>query len=85
MLYRIVRRYRDNQRSEVLASNLTEAQAQAHCRGTETSSSTCTRAAAQARTDKYGPWFVGYEEQAPKRQPQRNSLTRALVGIYQNE
>lgn len=83
MLYRIVRRYRDNQRREVIKTDLSEANAQGYCKGRETSSSTATSAEAQARTAAFGPWFDGYEEQAPKRQPKRDSLTRALVGIYQ--
>lgn len=83
MLYRIVRRYRDNQRREVIKTDLSEANAQQYCRWAESSSPTATSASARARTATFGPWFDGYEEQAPKRRPKADSLTRALVGIYQ--
>ena len=56
--YKIVRRWRDdNARREVIATGLTLAEAQEHCRDPETSSST----ASDPGDD--GPWFDGYEEE----------------------
>jgi hypothetical protein len=49
-------------RRRVVRRGLTLAQVTAHCSDPETSSSTCTGAAARRRTVKYGPWFDGYEE-----------------------
>jgi hypothetical protein len=64
MTYRIVRMYQDGARSRrTIERGLTLDEAQAHCSDTETSSSTCTEAAAKARTRKFGPWFDGYEEE----------------------
>ena len=42
--------------------NLTEEEAQAHCRGSETSSSTCTSAVGKRRTREKGDWFDCYTE-----------------------
>lgn len=68
MPYRVVRYYfRDdewfNLDSEVLESGLSLADAQAHCRNPETSSSTATSPEATARTEQCGPWFDGYERE----------------------
>lgn len=64
MTYRIVRVYRDGRKTERVKgkTNLTLAEAQAHCRDPETSSSTAKSPKARSRTEKYGPWFEGYEE-----------------------
>lgn len=62
-LYRVVRLYRDRDAKPIIASRLTEAQAQQYCRGPETSSTTATGAAAQRRTARFGPWFYAYERQ----------------------
>ncbi len=62
--YRIVRHYFNawpNHRT--IKAGLTLAQAQAHCKDPETSSSTCTKAAGRARTRRIGPWFDGYSEE----------------------
>jgi len=62
--YRIVRFYKDaaiNRR--VIATGLTLAEAQAHCKDPETSSSTATGKVARARTRRVGDWFDGYEEE----------------------
>jgi len=61
--YKILRMYfNDDVPTEVITKGLTLEQAQAHCKDPETSSSTCTSAAGKERTEKYGPWFDGYEE-----------------------
>jgi hypothetical protein len=62
--YKIVRFFQDgNVPSEVIVRGLTLEQAQAHCQDPETSSSTATGEAAQRRTEQFGPWFDGYEEE----------------------
>ncbi len=58
--YKIIRFYRDNGK-RVVKRNLTLAEAQAHCRDKETSSSTCTSYAGRKRTRLHGPWFDGYD------------------------
>ena len=62
--YRIVRCYFDRTipRRQVRGlGNLSLADAQAHCRKAETSSSTCTGKVGRARTARRGPWFDAYE------------------------
>ena len=59
--YKIVR-YFFNGGSETIKTGLTLEEAQAHCRDPETSSQTCTLPENKAITEKYGPWFDGYEE-----------------------
>lgn len=62
--YMIVRLYQDPDRdSEVLERGLTRAAAQAHCKDPETSSSTASSPEGLTRTEKYGPWFDGFEEE----------------------
>ena len=67
MAYKIVRNYFNSQRAagarRTVATGLTLEQAQAWCQNPETSSRTCTTAAARRRTAKYGPWFDGYTEE----------------------
>jgi hypothetical protein len=65
-MYKIVRNHFDTQRSpnrRVIKRDLTLAEVQAHCRDPETSSKTCTKAAGKRRTERYGMWFDGFEEQ----------------------
>ena len=59
--YKIIRGYFCGGR-RTIATGLTLAEAQAHCRDPETSSRTCTKAPGKARTRRMGPWFDGYEE-----------------------
>lgn len=60
--YRIVRFYqRARIRRRVLVERCTLAEAQAHCRNPQTSSSTATGKSQRARTRRVGPWFDGYE------------------------
>jgi hypothetical protein len=62
-MYKIVRMYFKNANlNRTIKTGLTLEQAQAHCKDPQTSSSTCTSAKGRARTQKYGPWFDGYEE-----------------------
>lgn len=62
--YRIVRGYRDHEeKREVVRRGLSLEEAQAHCRDPETSSSTCSDPKNIRRTETYGPWFDGYEEE----------------------
>jgi hypothetical protein len=62
-MYRVVRFYREAHiRRRVIETGLTLAEAQAHCKDPETSSSTCTKAAGRRRTRRMGAWFDGYEE-----------------------
>lgn len=61
--YDVVRFYRDRPGEEqVVARNLSLAEARAHCNDPETSSSTATNPAAVRRTKRYGPWFDGYRD-----------------------
>lgn len=63
--YKIVRMYFNNLISNrTIMRGLTLEEAQAHCKDPETSSSTCTKAPGRRRTERYGPWFDGYEEEA---------------------
>lgn len=45
---------------------LTLEQAQAHCNGPETSSTSCTSPEAKRRTKLHGPWFDGYDRDCCK-------------------
>ena len=60
-MYKVVRYYFKGG-NRVIATGLTLAEAQAHCRNDETSSSTAKSSKAKARTLKVGPWFDGYQE-----------------------
>jgi hypothetical protein len=58
--YYIIRFYRHGGR-RIIATGLTEAEAQAHCCNPETSSSTARGAAARRITRRNGGWFDGYD------------------------
>ena len=62
-MYKIIRFYRDRYGSRTIETGLTLKQAQAHCSDPETSSSTCTSAAAKRITRRNGEWFDGYTEE----------------------
>lgn len=55
--------YRDEHPSEVIATDLTLAQAQEHCQDDESSSGTAVSAEMVALTAERGDWFDGYEEE----------------------
>jgi hypothetical protein len=59
-MYKIVRSYL-NHPSKVIKRGLTLKEAQAHCRDSETSSSTCTKPELVTHTELMGPWFDGYD------------------------
>lgn len=66
-MYKIVRMFqrdtpRGHGRNRTIKTRLTLEQAQEHCRDPETSSSTATGYKARKRTERFGPWFDGYEE-----------------------
>jgi hypothetical protein len=65
MTYRVVRYYQPNplQRSRVILSGLTEADARAHCQDPESSSLTATGPIGRRRTRERGAWFDGYEKE----------------------
>jgi hypothetical protein len=59
-MYKILRFY-FNGRPRVLKRGLTLEEAQKHCSSDESSSRTATKPKAKARTERYGPWFEGYD------------------------
>lgn len=61
--FKVIRFYRDSNLTETIATGLTLDDAQEHCRDPETSWHTATSPEARARTEKYGPWFDGYDEE----------------------
>ena len=50
------------EKTRTIATGLTLAQAQAHCKDPETSSSACTSSVARKRTRTFGMWFDSYAE-----------------------
>lgn len=62
--YYIVRMFRDVNKRMVIKSGLTLEEAQEHCKDPETSSSTASGTAERLLTQRFGPWFDGYEEEA---------------------
>lgn len=66
-MYKIVRNFQrdtpsNHGRNRTIKTGLTLEEAQAHCRDPETSSSTATSPKERKRTERFGPWFDGYEE-----------------------
>lgn len=59
--YAIVRHYEKHD-SKVIKRGLTLREAQEHCRGRETSSTTCVGTENVAHTAQFGPWFDGYTD-----------------------
>jgi hypothetical protein len=64
MSYKIVRMFfNDDWITETIKTDLTLEEAQSHCQDPETSSSTCEGITGIERTDRFGKWFDGYEEE----------------------
>lgn len=61
--YKITRMYKGDKASETIATGLSLAEAQQHCKNPETSSSTAKLPQQVERTRKFGPWFDGYDEE----------------------
>lgn len=62
--YKIVRMYfKDSSMNRTIKTGLTLAEAQAHCKDPETTSSKCTKRENVQRTERCGPWFDGYEKE----------------------
>lgn len=62
--YKIIRMYFNNDYStKIIKTGLTLEEAQEYCSDPETSSSTAKSKKAIMHTEKYGPWFDGYEEE----------------------
>ena len=64
MSYKIVRMFFDDDiPTKTIKTGLTLEEAQSHCQDEETSSSTCEGVEGVERTEKYGKWFDGYEDE----------------------
>jgi len=61
--YRIVRFFQNEHPRETVEVGVSLSEAQAHCRDPESSSRTAKEPAALARTEEFGPWFDGYQEE----------------------
>lgn len=64
--YRVVRFFQNPEapsHRKVVKRGLSRAEAQEHCRDPETSSRTCKLSENRHRTDQWGPWFDGWEEE----------------------
>ena len=61
-MWKVVRHFQRSGRKLTIRRFALLADAQAHCRNPETSSTTATSAAARKRTRRSGPWFDGYTE-----------------------
>lgn len=61
--YRIVRFYAGDHEREVIATGLSHGEAREHCGDPQASSRTATDDEAVERTETYGPWFDGFEEE----------------------
>jgi len=61
--YKVIRYYfNEEHEAALVAVGLTKEEAMAHCNDPETSSSTAKGPAAQAHTDRMGPWFDGWTD-----------------------
>lgn len=62
--YKITRFFQDPRNaSQTIHTGLTLDEAQEHCRDSESSSSTCTLPQNVARTEQFGAWFDGFDEE----------------------
>lgn len=56
-------RSRDRDDGDAIGTGLTLEEVRDHCNDPEMSSKTATSAEATARTERYGPWFDGWNEE----------------------
>lgn len=62
-MYKIVRIYKNpHTNSRTIKTGLTLAEAQAHCKDPESTSSRCTRPEKKRITRRMGEWFDAYDE-----------------------
>jgi hypothetical protein len=64
-MYAIVRHYMNASRMghrRIIKKGLTLEEARKWCNNPETNSRTCSSAKGKRRTQRYGPWFDGYED-----------------------
>jgi hypothetical protein len=66
--YMIVR-FHANGYKRIIRVNLTKEEAIEHYKDPETSSKTCTSRQGKRRTASKGPWFEGWTEQDPIKEP----------------
>lgn len=59
--YKIIRRHFNSAHDRVIKTNLTLAEARAHCKDPETSSTTCKNETANEEGN--GPWFDSFDEE----------------------
>ncbi len=64
MGYKILRFFQNEKHpTQVLETGLTLEEVQVHCKDPESSSRTCEGSEGIARTEQYGTWFDGYDEE----------------------
>lgn len=63
MTYKVIRMFQGGHAPYTVKTGLTLEEAQAHCSDPETSSSTATGQDERFLTERYGPWFDGYEDE----------------------
>ncbi len=61
--YKIMRMYKDHDKTHTIKTRLSLEEAQAHCRDPETSSRTCKGERGMKLTAINGPWFDEYEKE----------------------
>lgn len=63
MMYKIVRHFKEDDRRETIAEDLTLEEAKAHCNDPETSSNTATGEKERRMTEEFGAWFDSWVEE----------------------
>ena len=61
-MYKIVRFYLKNNDRRTIKFVETLDEAKKYCSDPETSSTTCRKKAGKARTERFGPWFDGFDK-----------------------
>lgn len=59
--FKVIRYYERSGKKKTIKRGLSEEEAQAHCRDSESSSRTCKFVAGERRTARLGPWIDRYE------------------------